>query len=83
MIRSFADKETRRLAAGIRSRVLPTEIQDKAVRLLRLMEECDNWTNCAAHPATSSMPCMVTEKGNMLCGSIGSGGSPSLRLREL
>ncbi len=40
MIRNFADKETRRLAAGMRSRTLPPEIQVKAFRLLRLMEEC-------------------------------------------
>jgi hypothetical protein len=30
MIRSFGDKQTRRLAAGLRSRAFPPEIQEKA-----------------------------------------------------
>lgn len=37
MIRDFGDKETQRLADGIRSRKWPPEIQDKALRLLREM----------------------------------------------
>ena len=43
MIRSIADKETQRLANGVRSRKLPPEIQEKAMRLLRLMTECTDW----------------------------------------
>jgi len=35
MIRSFRDRETERVWAGRRSRRLPPDIQDKALRLLR------------------------------------------------
>ncbi|HQR88007.1 MAG: plasmid maintenance system killer protein [Caulobacter sp. 12-67-6] len=37
MIRGFADRETRRLWEGIRSRRLPPDIQDAALRKLRLL----------------------------------------------
>lgn len=43
MIRSFADRETARLAMGIRSRKLPLDMQDKAVRLLRQMGRVRDW----------------------------------------
>ena len=49
MIRNFADKETQGLANGIRSRKLPPEIQDKAMRLLRLIGSCADW-NELRHP---------------------------------
>jgi proteic killer suppression protein len=37
MIRSFRDRETRTIWGGERSRRLPTEIQDAALRKLRLL----------------------------------------------
>jgi len=37
MIKGFADRETRRLWEGIRSRRLPPDIQDAALRKLRLL----------------------------------------------
>lgn len=49
MIRSFADKETR-LAIGVRSRKLPPEIQDKAIRLLRLMQQVIDWNELRSPP---------------------------------
>lgn len=50
MIRSFADKETRRVANGVRSRKLPPEIQEKAMRLLRLIEDCTDWNELRNPP---------------------------------
>jgi toxin HigB-1 len=50
MIRSFADKETQRLANGIRSRKLPPDIQEKAMRLLRLMAKCEHWNQLRNPP---------------------------------
>lgn len=39
----FADRETARVAAGIRSRKLPPDIQDRAFRLLRQMMLVQDW----------------------------------------
>lgn len=50
MIRRFADKETERLAAGVRSRKLPPEIQDRAVRLLRIMALVWHWKELREPP---------------------------------
>jgi len=43
MISNFKDKRTRRLANSIRVAGLPPEIQAKAVRLLRIMADCEEW----------------------------------------
>lgn len=37
MLRSFADKETERVWNGLRSRMLPPDIQDRALDRLRLL----------------------------------------------
>ena len=50
MIRSFADKETRRLANGVRSRKLPPYIQERAMRLLRQMFDCSDWNELRNPP---------------------------------
>ncbi|WP_294056294.1 hypothetical protein [Sphingomonas sp.] len=50
MILSFADKETERLALGIRSRKLPPESQPKAMRLLREMKVLSDWTQLRVPP---------------------------------
>lgn len=50
MISSFADKDTQRLAAGIRSRKFPPEIQDKAMRLLREMLRVRDWNELRNPP---------------------------------
>lgn len=49
MIRSFADRETARLALGVRSRKLPPGIQSKAMALLRTMARVRDW-NELRHP---------------------------------
>jgi proteic killer suppression protein len=50
MIRNVLDKEAKRLANGIRSRKLPPEIQEKAMRLLRLMTDCADWNDLRNPP---------------------------------
>lgn len=50
MIRNFVDRETERLAAGVRSRKLPSEIQEKAMRLLRLMRRVLDWNDLRNPP---------------------------------
>ena len=50
MIRDFADKETERLAQGVRSRKLPPEIQSKAMRVLRLMRRVADWNDLRNPP---------------------------------
>ena len=50
MIRTFADTETARLANGIRTRKLPPEIQDRAIRLLRIMAAVPHWDELRSPP---------------------------------
>lgn len=50
MIRSFADRDTARLAQGVRSRRLPPEIQDKCFRLLREMMRVRDWNELREPP---------------------------------
>jgi proteic killer suppression protein len=50
MIRSFADRETERVFAGVRSRKLPADIQDKAARLLRQMNRVGDWNDLREPP---------------------------------
>ncbi|MCY7270501.1 MAG: type II toxin-antitoxin system RelE/ParE family toxin [Sphingomonas bacterium] len=50
MISSFRDKRTTRLANGIRVADLPPQIQPKAVRLLRIMADCDDWNQLRNPP---------------------------------
>jgi proteic killer suppression protein len=46
----FRDKETARIAAGLRSRRLPPDIQPRAFRLLRIMAEVADWTELREPP---------------------------------
>ncbi|MDO6416843.1 type II toxin-antitoxin system RelE/ParE family toxin [Sphingomonas sp. BIUV-7] len=50
MIADFADKETARVAAGIRSRKLPPDIQPRALRLLRIMDRVTDWSQLREPP---------------------------------
>jgi proteic killer suppression protein len=49
MIRSFGDKETSRLANGVRSRKVPPDIQPRALILLRIMAAIEHWSELR-HP---------------------------------
>lgn len=50
MIRDFADKETARLAVGVRSRKLPPEVQPRAMILLSIMAAVDHWSELREPP---------------------------------
>lgn len=50
MTLTFADKETARLAAGIRSRKLPPDVQAKAMNLLRIMKRVHDWNELRNPP---------------------------------
>ena len=50
MIRSFADGETERVWAGRRSRKLPSDIQDTALRKLRLLNQARKLSDLTAPP---------------------------------
>lgn len=51
MINSFADKETEKIWAGEKSKVLPIEIQQVARRKLRLINNADNINDLRIPPA--------------------------------
>ena len=50
MIRSFADPETERIWAGMRSRKLPPDIQAVALRKLRLINQARTVSDLRAPP---------------------------------
>ncbi len=50
MIRSFADPETERIWNGERSRKLPQDIQNRALKLLFLIEAAEQLTDLASPP---------------------------------
>jgi toxin HigB-1 len=50
MIRSFADAETGRVWEGRRSRKLPTDIQDAALRKLRMLNQARRLEDLAVPP---------------------------------
>ena len=50
MLRSFRDSETERIWAGIRSRRLPPDIQDTALRELRLLNRAGRLEDLLAPP---------------------------------
>lgn len=51
MIKSFADKETEKIWEGIRSMVLPLEIQQVARRKLRMINNAENINDLRIPPA--------------------------------
>lgn len=53
MIRSFADKETERVWLGLRSRRLPPDIQDVALRKLQLVAAATDVTDLRVPPGNS------------------------------
>jgi proteic killer suppression protein len=53
MIRSFADKETKRVWEGLRSRRLPPDIQDIALRKLQLLAAANDVTDLRVPPGNS------------------------------
>ena len=56
MIRSFADKETEKIWNGIRSRKLPTDIQDRARDKLRLLNRAKTFDDLRNPPSNRLHP---------------------------
>ena len=50
MIRSFSDPETERIWSGKRSRKLPADIQNRALKLLILIEAAETLADLAVPP---------------------------------
>jgi proteic killer suppression protein len=51
LINSFADKETEKIWEGVKSKVLPTEIQQVARRKLRMINNAENIKDLTIPPA--------------------------------
>jgi len=51
MIKSFDDKETRKIWEGIRSKKLPNDIQQKARRKLRMLNNAQSLTDLQIPPS--------------------------------
>lgn len=51
MIRSFADKETARIWDGLRSRKLPSDIQDRALKKLALINRAKTLDDLRGPPS--------------------------------
>lgn len=63
MIRSFADKETERIWEGLRSRRLPSDIQDIALRKLQLLAAANDVTDLRVPPGNSLEVLKLDRKG--------------------
>ena len=51
MINSFADKQTERIANGLKSRKLPSDIQNTALRKLRMLKQARTLNDLRIPPA--------------------------------
>ena len=56
MIQSFADAETALIWSGRRSRRLPADIQEVALRKLRLLNQARSLSDCRAPPGNRLEP---------------------------
>ena len=63
MIRSFQGKETERIWEGQRSRVLPGDIQDRALRKLRQLDASRNLDDLRNPPGNRLEPLKGDRKG--------------------
>lgn len=63
MIRSFADKESERIWEGLRSRRLPPDIQDVALRKLQLLAAANDVTDLRVPPGNSLEALKKDRKG--------------------
>jgi toxin HigB-1 len=63
MIRSFADRETERVWLGLRSRRLPPDMQDVALRKLQLVAAATDVTDLRVPPGNSLEALKKDRKG--------------------
>ncbi len=63
MIRNFADRQTERIWQGLRSRQLPPDIQEAALRKLQLVEAATEVTDLRVPPGNSPEALKRDRKG--------------------
>lgn len=65
MIRSFACKETEKIWGGVRSRTFPADLQDRALRKLRLMNAALSINDLRVPPSNHLEALKGDRKGQM------------------
>ncbi len=65
MIRSFACKETEKIWDGVRSRAFPFDIQDRALRKLRMIDAAQNVNDLRVPPSNHLEALKGNRKGQM------------------
>lgn len=65
MIRSFACKETEKIWDGVRSRAFPSDMQDRALRKLRMLDAAQNVNDLRVPPSNHLEALKGKRKGQM------------------
>lgn len=65
MIRSFACKETEKIWDGVRSRAFPSDMQDRALRKLRMIDAAQNVNDLRVPPSNHLEALKGNRKGQM------------------
>ena len=65
MIRSFACKETEKIWHGVRSRIFPVDMQDRALRKLRMLDAAQNVNDLRVPPSNHLESLKGNRKGQM------------------
>lgn len=65
MIRSFACRETEKIWDGLRSRAFPSDMQDRALRKLRMIDAAQNVNDLRVPPSNHLEALKGKRKGQM------------------
>jgi len=65
MIKSFACRETEKIWDGVRSRVFPADLQDRALRKLRMIDAAQNVNDLRVPPSNHLEALKGNRKGQM------------------
>ncbi len=65
MIRSFACRETEKIWEGVRSRAFPADLQDRALRKLRMIDAAQNVNDLRVPPSNHLEALKGNRKGQM------------------
>jgi addiction module HigA family antidote len=82
MIQGFADPEAELIWSGRRSRKLPADVQNVALRKLRLLNQARCWAISGFRPAIASRPLKRIVRDNIRSGSMTNGASVLFGMRE-
>jgi addiction module HigA family antidote len=82
MIQGFADSEAELIWSGRRSRKLPADIQNVALRKLRLLNQARYWAIFVCRPATASKPLRRIAGDSIRSGSMINGASALYGMRK-